>query len=157
MMTNVRLAKNWCGAVTLLAALPAAGTDWIGPAGEEKAVTARNIETLLHEQPLAPGENIKPIALVRNARTSHVLVQIRDREPVHYHADSDISVVIVRGSGIIHIAQQQLPAKAGDVMFVPRGVVHYFVNDSKEPAAALVIYSPPPGPKDRVLVESAPN
>lgn len=129
----------------------ALGADWIAPANGEKAVTARSIDALLREQPLAPGENIKPLPLFRNERTSHLLVQIRDREPVHYHADSDISVLMLRGTGTIHVGEQKLPAKAGDVMFIPRGVVHYFVNESKEPAAALVIYSPPPGPNDRVL------
>lgn len=157
-MKNVRLVRNWCGAVALLAALPAAGADWIGPVSEEKTVTARSIDALLREQPLAAGENIKPLLLFRSAHTSQLLVQIHDREPVHYHADSDITVLMLRGSGTIHIGEQRFPAKAGDVMFIPRRAVHYFINEAQEPAAALVIYSPPPGPNDRVLVsEPAPR
>jgi mannose-6-phosphate isomerase-like protein (cupin superfamily) len=157
-MTSTRVARNWFGAVVLLAALPAAGADWVGPASEEKTVTARSIDALLREQPIAAGENIKPLPLFRNERTSHLLVQIRDREPVHYHADSDISVLMLRGNGTIHVGEQKLPAKAGDVLLIPRGVVHYFVNAGKESAAALVIYSPPPGPNDRVLApQSTPR
>lgn len=142
---------HWVPWMLAMVSPVALGADWIGPATDEKASTARNIDALLREQPLAPGESIKPLPLFRNERTSHLLVQIRDREPVHYHADSDISVLMLRGNGTIHIGEQKLPAKAGDVLFIPRGVVHYFANASKEPAAALVIYSPPPGPNDRVL------
>lgn len=148
-MSKANVVALWMLAA---ASPPALGADWIGPAGGAGTITARSIEALLREQPLAAGENIKPLPLHRSAHTSHLLVQIRDREPVHYHADSDISVLMLRGSGTIHIGGQRLAAKAGDVLFIPRGVVHYFVNAGEEPAAALVIYSPPPGPNDRVLV-----
>lgn len=148
------MRRPTCAALGALAAMSplALGADWIGPAGGEKSVTMRSIEALLREQPLAAGENIKALPLLRNERTAHLLVQVRDREPVHYHADSDITVLLLRGHGTIHIGEQKLPAKTGDVLFIPRGALHYFVNESKEPAAALVIYSPPPGLNDRVLV-----
>ncbi len=143
-------------ALWVLAAVspPALGADWIGPADGGKTVAPRSLEVLLREQPPAAGENIKPLPLHRSVHTSHLLVQIRDREPVHYHADSDISVLLLRGSGTLHIGAQKLPARTGDVLFIPRGAVHSFVTDGKGPAAALVIYSPPPGPNDRVLVDT---
>ncbi|UCH52943.1 MAG: cupin domain-containing protein [Pseudomonadota bacterium] len=132
---------------------PVSGADFVGPVGQERNIEARSIEKILRENPLAPGENVKPIPLHRSAHTAHLLVQVRGREPAHYHADSDITVLMVRGHGSIHVGEQKLPAKSGDTLFVARGVVHYFVNEGKEPAVALVIYSPPPGPNDRVLVE----
>jgi mannose-6-phosphate isomerase-like protein (cupin superfamily) len=136
----------------------ALGADWIGPATDGKSSRARDLAAELAAHPLADSENIKPLPLFRSAHTSQLLVQIHDREPVHYHADSDITVLMLRGSGTIHIGEQKFPAKAGDVMFIPRRAVHYFINEAQEPAAALVIYSPPPGPNDRVLApESTPR
>jgi mannose-6-phosphate isomerase-like protein (cupin superfamily) len=148
------MSKTGKKALWVLAVLSplALGADWIGPTADGKSSRARDLAAELAAHPLARNENIRPLPLARGEHTSHLLVQIRDREPVHYHADSDISVLMLRGSGTIHIGEQRLPAKAGDVMFIPRGVVHYFINEAKEPAAALVIYSPPPGPNDRVLV-----
>jgi mannose-6-phosphate isomerase-like protein (cupin superfamily) len=148
------MRKTACGALAVLAvASPLAlGADWIGPATDGKSSRARDLAAELAAQPLGSAENVKPLLLHRGERTSHLLVQIRDREPVHYHADSDITVLMLRGSGTIHIGEQKLPARAGDVMFIPRRAVHYFINEAQEPAAALVIYSPPPGPNDRVLV-----
>ncbi len=136
-------------ALTLAAPLPAA--DWIGTAGEN--IAARNFDKLLADNPLPAGENIKAVTLSESAYSKHLLVQVRDREPGHYHADSDISVVLLRGHGTIHIGESRFAAKAGDTIFIQRGAVHWFVNEDKGPAAALVIYAPPPGPNDRVLVD----
>jgi mannose-6-phosphate isomerase-like protein (cupin superfamily) len=145
------LASSAFGAL-LFAATMAPASEFVGPEGSAGAFAARDLEKLLRDNPLAPGENIKPIALQRSA---HVLVQVRDREPVHYHADSDITVLMVRGAGTMHLGAQTVATKAGDTVFIPRGAVHYFVNAGTEPAAALVTYSPPPGPNDRVLVPPA--
>ena len=149
---SISQLPGWVLLCLLFPAQTLAG-QWLGPeAGATAPAAPKNLEQLLAEDPLAPGDNIKALPLGRSARAAHVLVQVRDREPLHYHADSDITVVMVRGHGVIHIADKSFPVKEGDVMLVPRKVVHYFVNRSPVPAAALVIYSPPPGPKDRVVV-----
>ena len=37
--------------------------------------------------------------------------------------------------------------RAGDVIHIERNTIHAYVNRGPEPAAALVVYSPAPGPK----------
>lgn len=145
------ILHRWLTFLVLIAAASAASAaDWVGPM---PAVPARqSLDALLRANPLGRDQNIRVIPVQRGVHTTQVLVQVRDREPAHYHADSDITVLIVRGQGVIHIADKQFPVKEGDVMFIPRKVVHYFVNRAKQPAAALVIYSPPPGPRDRVVL-----
>jgi mannose-6-phosphate isomerase-like protein (cupin superfamily) len=142
-----------CVAGTLAFAAVATAADWVGP-GADGAAARRDLDAALAANPLASGENIKVVQLFRGERAAQLLVQIRDREPVHYHDDSDISVVMLRGRGTVHVGGDSFAVKAGDALYIRRGVVHYFVNEGKEPAAALVTYSPPPGPNDRVLVES---
>jgi mannose-6-phosphate isomerase-like protein (cupin superfamily) len=140
------------GYMLLAVVAPAAAADqWIGPGGG----AARTVDALLAAEPLGPKENLKAVTLARSEESVHLLVQVREREPLHYHADSDISVLLLRGAGEMHLGEEKYKVKAGDVMLVPRGTVHYFVNAGPEPAAALVIYSPPPGPNDRVLVPPA--
>lgn len=39
-----------------------------------------------------------------------------------------------------------------DVVFIPRAVVHYFVNTDSEPAVAFVVLSPPFDGKDTIPV-----
>jgi mannose-6-phosphate isomerase-like protein (cupin superfamily) len=133
-------------------ASPASAAEWVGPA-PDGAIAARDLERLLAENPLAPGENIKAIVLSRNALSANLLIQVRDREPLHYHADSDITVFLLRGRGVIHVGERAFPVKAGDVLHIPRGAVHAYVNEGPEVGVALVVYSPAPGPHDRVLVD----
>jgi mannose-6-phosphate isomerase-like protein (cupin superfamily) len=119
-------------------------------------VQARDIDRLLAEHPLAPGENIGVIPLSRSTQATHALVQVHDREPLHYHADSDLTVFLLRGTGALHVGGRELPVRAGDVLHVPRGPTHAYINHGPEPGVALVVMSPPPGPRDRVPVPASP-
>jgi quercetin dioxygenase-like cupin family protein len=132
----------------------ALAAEWIGP--DEKAAgkyDAKQLEQLLKQNKPALNENIKVVPLFRNARSSNILVQVRDREPLHRHVDSDITVFLLRGKGDMRLGQETRPVRAGDVIHIERGAIHAYINRGPEPAAALVVYSPAPGPKDRVLVE----
>ena len=42
--------------------------------------------------------------------------------------------------------------RAGAVMFIPRGVVHHYANESDPPTVALVVYAPPFEGQDREIV-----
>lgn len=137
----------------VLFAAAAAGAEWISVGEGGAALTQKNLEQILRQRPLGPNENIRVTPLAQNGRSSQVLVQIREREPMHYHADSDITVLLLRGHGMLRLVDNAVPMRAGDVLHVPRGVMHAFVNQGTEIAAALVIYSPAPGPNDRVLTE----
>jgi quercetin dioxygenase-like cupin family protein len=132
----------------------ARAAEWIGPDGKVAGkYDTKQLEQLLEQNKPAPNENIKVVPLFRNARSSNLLVQVRDREPLHRHIDSDITVFLLRGEGDMRIGKETRPVKAGDVIHLERGVIHAYINRGTEPAAALVVYSPAPGPKDRVLVE----
>ncbi len=130
--------------------------EWLGP---DKKISgqynATDIERLLAEHKPGDGENIKVVELSRNARSSNVLVQVRNREPLHRHVDSDITVFLLRGTGDMRIGKETRPVKVGDVIHIERGTIHAYLNRGLEPAAALVVYSPAPGPKDRLLAEDS--
>jgi quercetin dioxygenase-like cupin family protein len=129
---------------------------WLGPQpGKTHVLRQADFDQLIAANPLGAGENIKAVELSRNARSSNVLVQVRDREPLHRHIDSDITVFMLHGEGDLRIGKETRPVRAGDVIHIERNAVHAYINRGPEPAAALVVYSPAPGPKDRVLVEES--
>lgn len=130
-----------------LAACAGAGK-WVGA---ESA--SRDLDVLLQQNRIADGENIKAVRVMRNERIEQLLVQVRDREPLHYHADSDLTVFMLRGHGVIRIGADDTAIHAGDVVHVPRGVVHAYINDGPGIGVAFVVMAPPPGPADRVLTE----
>lgn len=138
----------------LLGPATAAAAEWIGPRPE--GLAALELEQMLATHPLAPGENIKAVVLARNERSANLLVQVRDREPLHYHADSDITVFLLSGHGALRLGEKTFPVRAGDVLHIPRGMVHAYINQGPQPGVALVVYSPAPGPADRVLVAGPP-
>ncbi len=99
---------------------------------------------------LASGEETHVIELARDKGTSQHLVAIRKAEVPHRHARHDLLVVMLRGHGSMNIAGQQKPVGQGSILYVPRGAVHAFRNDSPEPAVAYAVYVPPFDGKDRV-------
>lgn len=139
----------------LAVSVSASSADWIG--APEGTLARQDIERLLEQHPLETGENTRALPLQKNERSAHALVQVRDREPPHYHADSDISVFVLRGRGRIQIADRTHPARASDVLRIPRGTVHAHINEGPEVGVALVVYSPVPGLEARVISDSQPK
>ena len=103
--------------------------------------------------PLAAGENIRPIELRRGDGSSLFLVQVRDREQPHVHTRYDLTVTTVAGAGTLWLNGVALPMRTGDVAFIPKGTPHYFVNEGREPAVALVVFAPAFSGPDQVSVK----
>jgi mannose-6-phosphate isomerase-like protein (cupin superfamily) len=102
---------------------------------------------------LAADEPARVVDLARDGDTSQHLVGLRDREPLHRHDRHAIAVVLLRGRGRMHVAGEERAVGEGSILYVPRGTVHAFINESDEPAVAWVVYAPPYDGKDRVLIE----
>jgi quercetin dioxygenase-like cupin family protein len=100
------------------------------------------LDKILADNPLAPGENIKVANLGRSQSASQHVVQIRNREIPHVHKVHDATVTMLRGEGYLILGKKRINLKAGDVVHIPRGVPHYFVNTASQPTVALAVYSP---------------
>jgi mannose-6-phosphate isomerase-like protein (cupin superfamily) len=111
------------------------------------------IEKVLAENPLGTSENIKITTLGQGQGVSHHLVQVRDREKPHVHKIHDGTVVMVKGHGYLMMENRRIDLSVGDIVYIPRGAVHYFVNTASEPTVAFVVFSPPFDGKDTVPVE----
>jgi mannose-6-phosphate isomerase-like protein (cupin superfamily) len=113
------------------------------------------IADLAARVPLAPGEEFRVVELGRDTGTSQHLVAIRTAEVPHRHDRHDLFVVMVRGSGTWRMGDETLPVGQGSLLYVPRGTVHAFTNESRTPAVAYAVYTPPFDGSDRVEVGSA--
>jgi quercetin dioxygenase-like cupin family protein len=60
-------------------------------------------------------------------------VQVREREPLHYHAGADITVFLLSGRGRLQIGEPVLAVCTGDVLPIPRGVEHAYLNTGPTP------------------------
>jgi mannose-6-phosphate isomerase-like protein (cupin superfamily) len=97
-----------------------------------------------------------PVAIVdlgRTAWVSHHLAVVRVGEEPHYHRFHDLTVMVLRGEGVLDLDGRKIAMKAGDVAHIQRGVRHFFRNSGSEPAASFVIFAPPYDGRDTVTAE----
>ena len=99
---------------------------------------------------LAPGEALRVVELARDTGTSQHLVAIRAQESPHRHDRHDLLIVMLRGHGRMRIGDDERPVGEGSILYVPRGSVHAFRNESAEPAIAYAVYVPAFDGRDRV-------
>ena len=107
------------------------------------APVGADLDTLLAAHPLAPAANVLAVELGRSQTVSHHLVQVREGEVPHIHERHDLTVVMLRGTATLTVEAEQRTIAAGDVMFIPRGRVHFVRNTGRAPAVAFVVFSPP--------------
>jgi quercetin dioxygenase-like cupin family protein len=90
---------------------------------------------------------------VRFLRTKHdtggaldmfeAVIPPNSRMPVpHHHRDWEETIYGLEGVATFTVAGQRVEIKPGDDLFIPRGVVHGFVNEGKTTAKVLCILTP---------------
>ena len=62
------------------------------------------------------------------------------------HAKSDQVLLMLDGELTGDVGDQRPQLKKGDVIIIPAGVKHRFVNRAKKPAVTFNVYSPPAYP-----------
>jgi len=99
---------------------------------------------------LAPHQSFRAVEVGRDEHTSHHVVSIRHREVPHRHDRHDLLVVMLAGHGTMRIGDEVRSVAPRSILYVPRGAVHAFTNQSGEPAVAYAVYTPGFDGKDRV-------
>jgi len=128
---------------------PPAVLDALFPTGRKTEALAALADT----EPLPSAEGFKIREIGRDKHSSHHLVWIRDRETPHRHDRHDLFVVMLRGSGMMRLGNEERPIGQGSILYVPRGTVHAFRNTSGDVAVSYAIYVPPFDGKDRIEVQ----
>jgi len=150
---NLLSNRVFCSVIFILLTILAAGCQ--SPSKRIYTITdgdlyAKTWIDIVRENPISNDENIKTIPLFKDKNTSHHIVQINDREEPHIHANHDLTLIIKQGEGTLNLRDKALPMSAGDVAFISRGTVHWFVNSRKGcPTVAYVVFSPAFDGKDR--------
>lgn len=102
-------------------------------------------------------EITKPIAVRprhATAETSVSLIRLAGAEQPHLHKDHDLVVVMLSGSARLHLGQRVIDVHPGDVMEIPRGVVHWAENTGRLASEVYVIFSPPYDGHDNLPIPS---
>jgi quercetin dioxygenase-like cupin family protein len=109
----------------------------------EEPVAFTDLDTLLKEKPLAPGGPDADIVASQHVPASELQIVVARKIDLHTHADSTHLIYVARGNGLFHFAGQARPVKVGDLLTVPKGIVHGFeTSPGSKPLVLLVIETP---------------
>jgi quercetin dioxygenase-like cupin family protein len=62
----------------------------------------------------------------------------------HAHQGQDKLYVVLEGSGVVQVGEQNELLSAGDAAFAPSGVVHSIRNPGPERLVVMAVLAPPP-------------
>jgi len=133
----------------------AGASRWVAPPADERQ-GAWHISQWLAQHPLPRDEEIAVAELGRTEASSLHIVHIRGREALHVHERHDLVALLHRGHGTLRVGSTTLHLREGSVVAIPRGVPHAFVNESRRPAAAVVVFSPPFDGADTIPATDSP-
>ena len=120
---------------------------------DDHGLSQRELSSVLAENPIRAGENIRVSLLRKSDHASVHVVQVRHGEIPHVHQTHDLTVFVVRGNGEMTAEHTTKLVHEGDVIHVPAGARHYFVNKGSSIAVAVVVFSPPFDGQDTKPVE----
>ncbi|HMI89834.1 MAG TPA: cupin domain-containing protein [Polyangiales bacterium] len=159
---NVLTLAGVVTSAVVFALAPAAGC---ASRAAETAVGPSVVDAVLNEQrvtisfgelaarvPLAAGESFKIAEIGRDANSSHHIVALRGREPLHRHDRHDLLVVTLEGHGSMLIGSEERAVGPRSIVYVPRGAVHAMRNLSDSVLYGYAVFTPPFDGKDRVPV-----
>ena len=90
--------------------------------------------------------------VVRNLRftpeTSHHIIRLITAERPHIHRNHDLTVFVLKGKALMHLGEERLVVNAGDVIEIPRGIVHWAENLENGGSEVYAIFNPPYYGKD---------
>jgi len=114
-----------------------------------------SVSELAARYPLPPDKPVRAEHLGATAHVSYQLVQLRPGagERPHLHAQHDLIALMLAGHGTQWVGERAYPMERGDSVVIASGTPHQFVNTGEEPAAALVIFSPPYHGGDQLFLD----
>lgn len=108
----------------------------------QEKVGFSSLDALLAEKPLPAGSTADIVAS-RHVDASALQVVVARKIDLHIHDDTDHIVYVARGKGVFHFAGQERPVEPGDIVTIPRGIVHGFeARQESEPLVLLVVETP---------------
>jgi len=115
----------------------------VGAARAEEAVGFTDLDSLLKQKPLLPGKPTADIVASQHVGASELQVVVARKIDLHTHEDTVHRIYVARGKGIFHFAGRSRRVKVGDILTIPKRVVHGFETArGAEPLVLLVVETP---------------
>jgi quercetin dioxygenase-like cupin family protein len=105
-----------------------------------------------------PGKPYRPEILTREDQARNLggmfgLLVPGSEVPYHYHTSRESIIIAISGEATEVIEREEIPIKAGDVLFIPAGEKHATLNRSDQDFRYLEFFTCPPLAADFVEVK----
>ncbi len=147
------MRRPWCVALVALLCLGGCASAQSPDIPDFSRPDITDLQALLGQNPVAPGEAVRITKLVDSLDMSGLLVQVRGSMPPHFHKLTQEVVYMLRGEGMLQLGTDRIPIKAGAVVRIPAGTVHTFTNTGETPAVFFVVTTPRWDEQDRFMVK----
>jgi mannose-6-phosphate isomerase-like protein (cupin superfamily) len=137
-MRRRSIRRGWLAAV-LLAALGCAVREprLVWEAGG--APTARTLAEL--DRLIVPaGPGLRAAAFGDAPEATFRVLEITEAERPHVHDRHDLTIVLLRGRGVLYVEERRHALRAGDVAHIGRGTSHHF--HPRGAVIGLAVYTP---------------
>ena len=114
------------------------------------------IDEILKENPLKPGEKAQTIKIAEDNTVSLLVLRVTEGVWVkpHIHKKHDEIVYVIKGTAQMLINDKWFDIKPGSLHFNPMGKVHSVKNTGNEPMVIISIFTPAMKETDRHFVDS---
>ena len=105
-----------------------------------------------------PGKPYRPEILTKEDLAKNLggmfgLLVAGSQVPYHYHNSRESIIIVISGEATEVIENEEIPIKAGDVLFIPAGEKHATINKSNQDFRYLEFFTFPPLSADFVEVK----
>lgn len=114
---------------------------------------SQDFHSLLEMKPEKTFENALVQPLNSDKHGSSFLIWVKDKVAAHFHEKHTEHVYILAGEGLMKIGEEERKVSAGDLLFIPQGMVHSLIVLSDEPMKALSIQTPEFHGADRHFID----
>lgn len=113
------------------------------------------IDEILIQNPLKPGEKAQTIKIAEDSTVTILLLRLVEGVEVknHYHKTHNEIVLGIKGMGQMMVGEKWVDMKPGAIHFNPMGKIHAAKNIGNEPMVVISIFTPAMKEPDRHFVQ----
>ena len=105
-----------------------------------------------------PGKSYRPEILFKEDQAKNLggmfgLLVASSQVPYHYHNNCESIIIVISGEATEVVENEEIPIRAGDVLFIPAGEKHATINRSNQDFRYLEFFTFPPLAADFVEVK----
>ena len=99
-------------------------------------------------------ENVYNKAAFNDSLASSFCIVIKKEVKAHRHVFHSEHVIVMEGEGIMQLGDQTFTIKKGDLIFIPKNIIHSVKTTGKNQLKVISIQSPMFDGKDRIFTKA---